>query len=408
MESMNIDHISTSFSNLGIAFVPENNGLTAHEAPIPHTFSKLNGAPQLFPFLSLPWQVKQRVYTHLQWRDCVALSITCRQMYRFNMLTYTHLQFLPPNTLYSLAHTICQLHALLACSPHYAEAVRSIRIVGWTTPDVPEGLDREAVYNALDEGIADLLKCGRNVYSLTLDLNLTKTFNHFPKTLSALAHVRTIRELSLTPFFPPTNMAESNPPLDNEEPPAYEQVFLNLCSGGWLPIMMRDPRKLRWFALSMADEGWQPGDVNWATTLRRVAEASTNLETLVLSGGKHFDADILGETLRIGFTQGVLGRLCSISVDTNTLSIVALTQLFSGFSCSSVTHLRVVVNHYGRWLPDFGPRYVMELAKLVPDLEELSLDQKEMVVPAQLPGCLVEYLGRSISNVQETSSHCFR
>jgi len=76
-------------------------------------------------------------------------------------------------------------------------------------------------------------------------------------------------------------------------------------------------------------------------------------------------------------------------VDTDTLSIVTLTQLFSGFSCSSVTHLRVVINHYGRWLPDFGPQYVMELAKLIPDLEELSLDQKGMPVPAPLPGRLV-------------------
>jgi len=68
---------------------------------------------------------------------------------------------------------------------------------------------------------------------------------------------------------------------------------------------------------------------------------------------------------------------------------VALTQLFSGFSGSSVTHLRVIVNHSGRWLPDFGPQYVMKLAKLIPDLEELSLDQKRMPVPASLPGHLV-------------------
>jgi hypothetical protein len=88
-------------------------------------------------------------------------------------------------------------------------------------------------------------------------------------------------------------------------------------------------------------------------------------------------------------SQGGLGRLRSISVDTNTLNIVSLAQLFSGFSGSSVTHIRVVVNHYGRWLPDFGPQYVMELAKLIPDLEELSLDQKGMPIPAHLPGCLV-------------------
>ncbi|KAI9461962.1 hypothetical protein BJY52DRAFT_168422 [Lactarius psammicola] len=391
MESMNIDDISTSFSNLDIAFTAENNGLVAREATIAYTFPKSDGVQRRFPFLSLPWQAKWRVYTHLQSKDCIALSSTCRQMYRFNTFAYTHLQLLPPNSLFSLAHTVCQLGAVLASSPHYAAAVRTIRIVGWTTLDVPEGWDREAVYKALDKGIVGLLEYGRHVYSLTLDLNMTMTLNYFPKTLSALAQVRTIRDLRLTPFFTPTYAAESNPSLDGllgGEPPAYEQVSLNVYSGGWLPIMMRDPRKLRWFGLSIADKDWQPGDANWALTLRRVAEAATELETLVLSGGQHFDAGILGQTLRIGFSRGVLGRLRSISVDTDALSIVTLTQLFSGFSCSSITHLRVVVNHYGRWLPDFGPQYVMELAKLIPDLEELSLDQKGMPMPAPLPGRL--------------------
>lgn len=388
---MNIDCISASFSNLGITFIAENKGLTAREAPIAHAraFSKSNETQPPFPFLALPWPAKQRVYTHLPSKDCIALFSTCHQMYKLNTFAYTHLQLLPPNSLFSLALSVCKLGAVLACSPHYAEAVRSIRIVGWTTSNVPSGLDREA-YDALDKGIASLLEHGRHVYSLTLDLNLTKTFNYFPKTLTALAHVRTIRNLCLTPFYPPTYTAESSPPpLDvSEGPPAYEQVFLNVCSSGWLPIMMRDPRKLRWFALSMADKDWQPGDTNWAMTLRRIAEAATQLESLVLSGSQHFDTDILGQTLRVGFSQGGLGRLRSISVDTNTLNIVSLAQLFSGSSGSSVTHIRVVVNHYGRWLPDFGPQYVMELAKLIPDLEELSLDQKGMPIPAHLPGCL--------------------
>ncbi len=232
-------------------------------------------------------------------------------MYRFNTFAYTHLQLLPPNSLFSLAHSVCQLGTALARSPHYAGAVRTIRIVGWTTPDVPKGWDREGVYKALDEGIAGLLEYGRHVYSLTLDLNMTKTLNYFPKTMSALAQVRTIRDLRLTPFFPPTCAAGSNPFLDGvsgEEPPAYEQVSLNVYSGGWLPIMMRDPRRLRWFGLSIADKDWQPGDANWAMTLRRLAEAAAELETLVLSGGQHFDADILGQTLRIGFVRGSPGN----------------------------------------------------------------------------------------------------
>ena len=255
---------------------------------------------------------------YLQSKDCIALSSTCRQMYRYNTFAYTHLHFLPPNGLFSLARSICELSAVLARSPQYADAVRTIRIVGWTTPDVPEGWDRKAVYNAVDEGIAGLLEHGRRVHSLTLDLDLTKTLNYFPKTLTALAQVRTIRDLRLTPFFPPSYAPEGSnsstappPPLDGgaqEPPPAYERVSLNVCSGGWLPIVMRDPRKLRWVGLSMGDEDWpgQPGDANWAMTLRRVAEAATDLETLVLgAGGQQFDADILGQTLRTGFVRGV-------------------------------------------------------------------------------------------------------
>ena len=301
-----MDDISARFSNL--AFASKNNALTAQQATFIHTFTKSDAVRRPFPFLSLSWPVKQRVYMHLHSRDCIALSSTCREMYRFNACAYTHLQFLPPNSLFSLAHTICQLGAVLAGSPHYADAVRTIRIVGWTTtPDVPEGWDREAVYNALDQGIVGLLQQGPRVYSLTLDLDLTKTLNYLPKTLTALAQVRTIRNLCLTSFLPPTYTTESSPSLDGvpgEEPPAYEHMFLKVCGGGWLPIMMRDPRKLRWFGLSIEGIDLQPGDANWTMTLRRVAEAATQLETLVLSGGQHFDADILGQTLRIGLVRG--------------------------------------------------------------------------------------------------------
>ena len=300
-----------SIVSASIAFVVENRELTPPAAPIVHAQSDAIRRP--FPFLALPLRAQQRVYTHLRSRDCIALSSTCHKMYQLNMLAYTHLEFLPPNNLFSLAQTICQLGALLACSLHYAGAVRTIRIVGWTTPGVPAGWDRAAVHDALDKGIVCLLEHAPHVYSLTIDLSLTETINCLPKTLSALAgNVRTIRQLSLTQFAPPTyaaEAAESSPSLPVlDDPPAYEHVSLNVCSGAWLPIMMRDPRKLRWFALSMADsKDWQPGDANWAMTLRRIAEAATGLETLVLSGGaRHFDADILGQTLRIGFVRGVL------------------------------------------------------------------------------------------------------
>jgi hypothetical protein len=63
--------------------------------------------------------------------------------------------------------------------------------------------------------------------------------------------------------------------------------------------------------------------------------------------------------------------------------------LFCGFSRSSVTHLRIVVIHYGTWLRDFGPQYISELANLVPDLEEISLDQLGMLNVEPLPGSMV-------------------
>ncbi len=86
--------------------------------------------------------------------------------------------------------------------------------------------------------------------------------------------------------------------------------------------------------------------------------------------------------------------------------------------------MRIVVNHYGTWLRDIGPQYIFELAKLVPDLEEISLDQVGMLNMTPLPGDLVssllhgdrvslpnlvspclERMGRSFSKVQETPPH---
>jgi hypothetical protein len=74
-----------------------------------------------------------------------------------------------------------------------------------------------------------------------------------------------------------------------------------------------------------------------------------------------------------------------------------------------------------------GPQYIYDLAKLVPDLEEISLDQFGMLKATPLPGDLVSSipdgvcvgladsvplrlgrLGRSFSSVQETSPHRIR
>jgi hypothetical protein len=66
-----------------------------------------------------------------------------------------------------------------------------------------------------------------------------------------------------------------------------------------------------------------------------------------------------------------------------------MRQLFYGFPLSSITHLRIVINHYGTWLHGIGPQYILELARFVPDLEEISLDQLGMVKATPLPGDLV-------------------
>ena len=94
--------------------------------------------------------------------------------------------------------------------------------------------------------------------------------------------------------------------------------------------------------------------------------------------------------------RGVLGKLRSFSVNTVTLCLSSLRQLFCGFSRSSVTHLRIVINHDGRWLRDIGPQYIFELANFVPDLEEISLDQVGMLNVTPLPGNLVSFLLDSI------------
>ena len=254
-------------------------------------------------FLSLPWLVKWHIYMNLYSRDCIALSSTCRQMYDFNTFAYTHLLFLPPNSLFSLARSIQRLSEVLARSPRYAEAVRTLRIVGWSAIDIPGSLDPHIVYRSLDEGVSSILEKAPHIFLLTLDLDLTRAVHQFPQTFAALTRVRTMRHLRLATFLTPTY---HNPLLERipiETPPAYERVSLRVCSGGWLPIVMQDPRKLRWFGLTMLNEARSPGDTNWAVTLHRVAEAATELETLVLENGEHFDADSLGQMLQFGFVR---------------------------------------------------------------------------------------------------------
>lgn len=301
-----MDNVLPDFSHLNIHVTNENNRLISQEALVVDVHSKTFGHERHFPFLSLPWLAKWHVYTYLSSRDCLALSRTCRHMYKFNTFAYTHLQFLPPNTLFSLTHSICQLTKVLACSPHYADAMRTMRIVGYSPSDVPDGCDHEVFYKTLDQGIMALLEHGQHIYSLTLDLNLTGAINYFPKTFTKLLQMRTIRYLHLATFMPPSYSPENIPPLEIQEPPAYERLCLSVCSGSWVPMAVRNPRKLRWFALSMFDKDWEAGNEVWARTLHQVAEAATELETLVLNGRNYLFADVLGQMLQSGFVSGFI------------------------------------------------------------------------------------------------------
>jgi len=302
-----VDDVSASLSNLGISAANENDQLTPQAGTSPSESSgRARHISTLTTFLSLPWLVKWHVYTHLPSRDCIALSRTCRDMYHFNTFAYTHLQFLPPNSLLSLARALSLLAEVLACSPRYAQAVRTLRIVGCTTTDVPESCNHETVYRALDERIMVLLENAPQLYSLTLDLNITRAIHYFPRTLTALARVRTIRDLRLATFLAAGSLVESNQLLESvpeEKPPEYRRMYLSLCTGGWLPVVMRDPRNLRWFGLSVLDKAWTPEDRNWAMTLHRIAAAATELETLVLYNGSRFDANALGQIFQFGLVR---------------------------------------------------------------------------------------------------------
>jgi hypothetical protein len=301
-----VDDVSASFSNLGVSSAIENIQAIPQEFAPPSTSLGQEQHPSTATFLSLPWLPKWHIYAHLHSRDCIALSSTCREMYSFNTLTYRHLQFLPPNSLFSLARTVHRLAEVLACSPHYAQAVRTLHIVGWNAADIPDGCSHEMVYTCLDEGVTAILENASHIYWLTLDFELTKAIHYFPKTFATLVRVRTIRTLRLATFLALTHIAENNPlPERNpdEASPAYEQVSLRVCNGGWLPVMMRDPRNLRWFGFTVLVEPQIPGDTNWAMTLHRVTEAATELETLVLENGEGFDAVALGLMLHSGFVR---------------------------------------------------------------------------------------------------------
>ena len=254
-------------------------------------------------FLSLPWLLKWHIYTHLRSKDSIALSSTCSQMYDLNMFSYTHLQFLPPNSLFFLARSVHRLAEVLACSPHYALAVRTLRIVGWNVTNVREGYDIGMVYKALDEGVSIILQNAPQIHSLTLDFSLTKTIHRFSQTSATLARVRTIRNLRLAMFLVP--MAENDSLQErtpDQAPPAYERVSLRVGSGARMPAIMQDPRNLRWFKFMVVGT-WSPGDKGWDMTLQRVAEAATELETLVLGAEQDFEANTLGQLLQSGFVR---------------------------------------------------------------------------------------------------------
>jgi hypothetical protein len=303
--------VSERISNLGITTATENSqpiprDLLALEAHPPTLLGEnQHSATTTTTFLSLPFLVKWHIYTHLHSKDCIALSSTCRQMYGFNTFAYTHLQFIPPNSLFSVARSVHRLAEVLACSPHYAQAVRTFRIVGWNAINVPDGYDFRMVYESLDEGVTTILKNAPHIYSLTLDPNLTNAAHCFSRTLATLTQVRTVRNLRLAVFLVPMCSAENDSLQEHtpdEAPPAYERVSLKVWSGERLPVIMQDPRKLRWFAFTILGNR-NRGDRNWDMTLQRVTEAATELETLVLESGEHFDANSLGQMLQSGFVR---------------------------------------------------------------------------------------------------------
>ena len=169
----------------------------------------------------------------------------------------------------------------------------------------PTATTSRMVYKFLDEGVTTILKNAPQIYSLTLDLNLTKAIHRFSQTIATLTRVRTVRNLRLAMFLVPVCMAENNSlqePTPDQAPPAYEQVSLRVCSGERLPVIMQDPRNLRWFGFAILGI-WNRGGKNWDMTLQRVAEAATELETLVLENGEHFDANTLGQILQSGFVR---------------------------------------------------------------------------------------------------------
>ena len=312
LSRQNVDDVSERISNLGITTAAENSQSIslAVEAHPPTSLGE-NQHPATTTttttFLSLPWLVKWHIYTYLLSKDCIALSSTCRQMYGFNTFAYTHLQFLPPNSLFSLARSVHRLAEVLACSPHYRQAVRTLRISGWNVINLPDGYDIRVVYNALDEGVTTILNNAPHINSLTLDLILSRGVHRFSRTFATLTRLRTVRNLRLTMFYVPICMAENESLQeleripDDQAPPAYERVSLRVHSGVGLPVIMQDPRKLRWFGFGVLEKHWNRGDNNWELTLRRVAEAATEIETLILENMEHIHANTLGQILQSGF-----------------------------------------------------------------------------------------------------------
>lgn len=359
----NVDDVSERISNLGITTATENSqpiprDLLALEAHPPTLLGEnQHSATTTTTFLSLPFLVKWHIYTHLHSKDCIALSAV------------------HPSKQSLLRCALCPP------TRRGARVLTSLRAGGAHVPYRRLECNQRPRRLRLQNGVR-ISGRGRSDYTKERTTHLlahlgSQFDQRGPLLLTNLGNTHTSAH---RPQPTPRSVFGPNVQCRERLPAGTHSRRSTAC-------VRAGKRKLRWFAFTILGNR-NRGDRNWDMTLQRVTEAATELETLVLESGEHFDANSLGQMLQSGFERGVLGKLRSFSVNTVTLCLSSLRQLFCGFSRSSVTHLRIVVNHYGRWLRDIGPQYIFELAEFVPDLEEISLDQVGMLNVTPLPGDL--------------------
>lgn len=167
--------------------------------------------------LSLPEEILRRIYRHLDSREALALSATCRRLHPWTIWAYRELRFIlgRPETPVVLATTVESMQLLLdvlRSRPNYATSIRAIIICDPSPDRIFQVDDNEVplatwklLVESLDERIAKLVSVSVMLERFLWSDYAVCKFLTAQRTVRQLKHLRHLRELSLFRVCYPTS-----------------------------------------------------------------------------------------------------------------------------------------------------------------------------------------------------------